>query len=66
MSIVGTPPLFKGGDHNFQGLEEGGGIAIFSQKGGDSKKGGLRNKGGMVFILVSMIQNQKFSPAAGL
>ena len=31
--IVGTPPLFKGGDHDFQGFEEGG-IRIFSQKGG--------------------------------
>ena len=40
LTIVGTPPLFKGGDHNFQGLEEGGGSRFFLRKGGDRKKGG--------------------------
>ena len=60
------PPLFKGGITIFKVLKKGGDRDFFSERGGSQEGGGLRNKGGMVFILVSMIQNQKFSPVAGL
>ena len=42
-----------------------GGIEIF-QEGGIPRRGGSSNKGGMQKFLLSMLQNRKISPEAGL